>query len=295
MNEKIVLKVNDITNPIFEYLYNYSPAEFQWIRELWSQSPNYLTVGDYLYKIHSGDKWLSHRIIKIENSDNWKINRDYIYSMFARKWKTYWDTLNLEYIPNDNYRIERDEIYHARDSDNIIEKNAKDTIDDTKRNYESVENSKNKKNTDSQMNEKNFNSSINNEEVNNASSSAEQIYGFNSSNGTDSNRTDDRDITKTLTDYTNNEDNKSNSNTNENYSENKNKNDSERESKNVKENEHSTTFKDTTKSNKTEVNIHGLDKDTNQNLINQELELRKTLFLDVVFNDIDSFLTIPCY
>ena len=99
----------------------------------------------------------------------------------------------------------------------------------------------------------------------------------------------------TLTDYTNNEDNKSNSNTNENYSENKNKNDSERESKNVKENEHSTTFKDTTKSNKTEVNIHGLDKDTNQNLINQELELRKTLFLDVVFNDIDSFLTIPCY
>lgn len=34
---------------------------------------------------------------------------------------------------------------------------------------------------------------------------------------------------------------------------------------------------------------------TNQELIIQELELRKTLFLDIVMDDIDSAIALSCY
>lgn len=292
MNQNLILKVDDIVHPIFEWLYNDNSTLFNWVKILWGNKKH---DGDNLYKIHSGEKWLSFKISKIEESETWSLNRRYISDMFGRKWAKYWDTLNLDYIPNDNFRLEKDEVYHARDSDNIVEKNSKDTVDAFKRRYDSIENLKNKANTDTTTLERNSSSSLNDESTDNASSSAEQIYGFNSNDGTDSNRTDGRDITKVVTNNTNQDNNNNNTNTNEKVIEDKSKNDSEHENRNLSENERNNKFKDSTRSNKKESDSHGLDKASNQELLTEELELRRVLFLDIVFNDLDSFITIPCY
>lgn len=71
-------------------------------------------------------------------------------------------------------------------------------------------------------------------------------------------------------------------------------NNSDKETLNLSHN--STGSEDTTGEEKHELHRHGnIGVTTNQQMINEEIELRKKFFLEMIYSDVDRFLTIPIY
>lgn len=280
MEKNLILKVDDIEVDIFSSLYESDKILFGWIKSLYG---NAISIANEHYKIHSGEKWLSYRISKLFENDKSSTVITYISYMFGRKWDRYWNTLELNYVPNENIRLYETESHDLHDKTTSIENNNNNRYFDYTENKTSNKDSSNVSKDSNQSSSKDIDS---NDE---ASSSAETIYGFNSLSGVDSNRTDDRNVSTKTTDSTSNEENKSVSSNNENSKESNltNSQEQSRESKNVNR-ELDRETSNTRKRN-------GIDKVSNQQLLTEELELRKNLFLDIVFNDIDSFITIPCY
>ena len=280
MEKNLILKVDDIEIDIFSSLYDRDKILFGWIKSLYGNDKSLATEH---YKIHSGEKWLSYRISKLFENDKSSTVISYISNMFGRKWERYWNTLGLNYVPNENIRWTETGSYDTHGTDTRREDNNNNKYFDT------TENRTTNKDVSNVSKDYNQSSSKDIDSNDEASSSAEAIYGFNSSSGVDSNRTDDRNVSTKTTDSTSNEENKSVSSNNENSKESNltNSQEQSRESKNVNR-ELDRETSNTRKRN-------GIDKMSNQQLVTEELELRKNLFLDVVFNDIDSFITIPCY
>ena len=280
MEKNLILKVEDIQVDIFSSLYDRDKILFGWIKSLYGNDKSLATEH---YKIHSGEKWLSYRISKLFENDKSSTVISYISNMFGRKWERYWNTLGLNYVPNENIRWTETGSYDTHGTDTRREDNNNNKYFDTTANRTTNKDVSNISKDYNQSSSKDIDS---NDE---ASSSAEAIYGFNSSSGVDSNRTDDRNVSTKTTDSTSNEENKSVSSNNENSKESNltNSQEQSRESKNVNR-ELDRETSNTRKRN-------GIDKVSNQQLLTEELELRKNLFLGVVFNDIDSFITIPCY
>jgi hypothetical protein len=280
MEKNLILKVNDIEVDIFSSLYETNKTLFSWMKTLYGDT---LSMANEHYKIHSGEKWLSYRISKLFENDKSSTVISYISYMFGKKWERYWSALDLNYTPNENVRWTENGSHDLHDMDIRKETNNKNNYYDTTENKITNKDSSNVSKDYNQFSSKDIDS---NDE---ASSSAESIYGFNSSIGVDSNRTDDRNISTKTIDSTSNEENKSVSSNNENLKEKNLTNSQEK----TDENKNVNRELDRESSNSRKRN--GIDKTSNQQLLTEELELRKNLFLDIVFNDIDSFITIPCY
>ena len=280
MEKNLILKVNDIEVDIFSSLYETNKTLFSWMKTLYGDT---LNMANEHYKIHSGEKWLSYRISKLFENDKSSTVISYISYIFGKKWERYWITLDLNYTPNENVRWTENGSHDLHDIDIRKETNNKNNYYDTTENKITNKDSSNVSKDYNQFSSKDIDS---NDE---ASSSAESIYGFNSSIGVDSNRTDDRNISTKTIDSTSNEENKSVSSNNENLKEKNLTNSQEK----TDENKNVNRELDRESSNSRKRN--GIDKVSNQQLLTEELELRKNLFLDIVFNDIDSFITIPCY
>lgn len=280
MKKKLILKVDDIDVDIFSSLYESDNTLFSWMKSLYGDT---ISLANEHYKIHSGEKWLSYRISKLFENDKSSTVITYISNIFGRKWERYWSTLELNYAPNENIRWTETGSNDTHGRDTKIEKNNNNKYFDTTEN-KTV--NKDTSNISKDYNQSSYKDIDSNDE---AYSSAEAIYGFNSSSGVDSNRTDDRNVSTKTTDGTSNEENKSVSSNNENSKE-KNLINSQEQ---LRENRNLNRELDRESNNTRKRN--GIDKVSNQQLLTEELELRKNLFLDIVFNDIDSFITIPCY
>ena len=280
MEKNLILKVNDIEVDIFSSLYETNKTLFSWMKTLYGDT---LSMANEHYKIHSGEKWLSYRISKLFENDKSSTVISYISYMFGKKWERYWSALDLNYTPNENVRWTENGSHDLHDMDIRKETNNKNNYYDTTENKITNKDSSNVSKDYNQFSSKDIDS---NDE---ASSSAESIYGFNSSIGVDSNRTDDRNISTKTIDSTSNEENKSVSSNNENLKEKNLTNSQEK----TDENKNVNRELDRESSNSRKRN--GIDKTSNQQLLTEELKQKKNLFLDIVFNDIDSFITIPCY
>lgn len=280
MEKNLILKVDDIEVDIFSSLYESDRTLFSWMKSLYGDT---ISLANEHYKIHSGEKLLSYRISKLFENDKSSTVITYISYMFGRKWERYWTTLELNYAPNENIRWTETGSNDTHGTDIKIEKNNNNKYFDTTENKTI---NKDTSNVSKDYNQSSYKDIDSNDE---ASSSAEAIYGFNSSSGVDSNRIDDRNLSTKTTDGTSNEENKSVSSNNENSKE-KNLINSQEQ---LSESRNLNRELDRESSNSRKRN--GIDKTSNQQLLTEELELRKNLFLDIVFNDIDSFITIPCY
>lgn len=292
MNENLILKVDDIPVDIFSSLYDSDKTLYSWLKILYGDNIN---VAMEHYKIHSSEKWLSYRISKLFENDKSQTVISYISYMFGRKWTRYWDTLELNYTPNENVKISENESHNLDDVDTRKEDRNETSTNENKRNFDTTEDKTHNKDTSNVSKDSSQSSSKNVDTTDDASSSAEAIYGFNSVEGVDSNRTDDRNVSKSTTDNTSSDNSSTVSSNTENLKEKNSTNSQEQVDGKTTNTESKTVSRELNRDSSTSKKRNGLDGTSNQQLLTEELELRKTLFLDIVFNDIDSFITIPCY
>lgn len=292
MNENLILKVDDIPVDIFTMLYDSNKTLYAWLKTLYGDN---IDIATEHYKIHSGEKWLTYRISKFFENDKSSTVVSYISYMFGRKWDRYWDTLELSYNPNDNVRINENGSHNLQDVDKRKEDKLEETVDKNNRNFDTTEDKTHNKDTSNVSKDSSQSSSKNVDTTDDASSSAEEIYGFNSTAGVDSNRTDDRSVSKNTTDNTSSDNSSTVSSNTENFKEKNSTNSQENTTGSSVRSENNDINRTLDRESSTSKKRTGLEGSSNQQLITEELELRKTLFLDIVFNDIDSFITIPCY
>lgn len=292
MNENLILKVDDIPVDIFSSLYDSDKTLYSWLKTLYGDN---IDVAMEHYKIHSSEKWLSYRISKLFENDKSQTIISYISYMFGRKWTRYWDTLELNYTPNENVKISENVSHNLQDVDKRKEDKLEENVSKNSRNFDTIEDKTHNKDTSNVSKDSSQSSSKNVDTTDDASSSAEAIYGFNSDAGVDSNRTDDRSVSKNTTDNTSSDNSSTVSSNTENLKEKNSTNSQERNDESSIRAENNNINRQLDRESSTSKRRNGLDGSSNQQLLTEELELRKTLFLDIVFNDIDSFITIPCY
>lgn len=193
---------------------------------------------------------------------------DSIWYKFIPKWSKLWDAINENYNPleNENYKIIRDEL--------ITDKKNKKTE------HENIIDIKIKQNESDTENVDNNSSSVSTEKE--RAHNDDYFYGFNSENGVGTSGTENNNIT----------DNDSNTRT-------------KQDRQYVSKSDRDTLTNDNLNKSEDENNqrnVESMDthsgnngKNTFQDLLNQELEVRKNLFYEIVFTDIDSVLTIPVY
>lgn len=279
-------------NPkIFQTLTKLFPNDFQWIDDL-EITPELM---DTFYIFHSGDKFLLSKFVPIlDNNETYMY--EYIRALFYSKWNRYWETLVIDYIPNEDIKTEyknernlRDYTSENNSADSVISQKDKlinDTFNNVKDNEIYQEIAKN--------NSDNLKSSVNKQ-----SDSVDNMngyFGFNSTMPVPQQTQSDNNLS-----VTNNDDySKETENNNvirDNNASQKSQTTSTQDSENITTNgNNEKRYRDYTKWNKDVSLRTGLSgNNTNQELIIQELELRKTLFLDIVMDDIDSAIALSCY
>ena len=276
---------------IFQTLTKLYPNDFPWIEDL-EITPELM---DTFYIFHSGDKFLACKFVSIlENNDEQLY--EYIRALFYRKWNRYWETLVIDYIPNEDIKTEyknernlRDYTFENNSADSITEQRDKllnDTLNKSKDNEMSQETTKNR--TD------NLRTAVNKQS--DSVDNMDGYFGFNSTMPVPQQTQSNNNLS-----ITNNDDySKETENSNIIRDNNANQNSqitSTQNSENITTNgNNEKRYRDYTKWNKDISLRNGLSgNNTNQELIIQELELRKTLFLDIVMDDIDSAIALSCY
>ena len=310
------IQVNDLTpsQGIFYNLYLIYSEVLPW-RNL---NINFEQL-DMMYKYHSGLKIL-HYPIAYDITQGQPMNAViYIWGMLGQKWKTDYNTIfDIEYNPIQNYNMSdttkinsRDDILYTDKESNYNDRNKKidkqnDKISKGDNIYEGTYKENGFQNTNERT-QKNTDNNSDNKEYG-YSSIDENYHGFNdtSQTGSDVNT----NISNQYQGTTNNskiiDDTVNNKDLN-NY------NDSirgERNSDNLVENDHETNIennidyeiknKDSNQSNlatKTiDNNTMGLNgQKSAQELLSETLEFAKNKYFEIVFHDIDSLITLPCY
>lgn len=280
--KKQPMKVKDFIltyGGIFTVLYNKYGDDIPWnINEFDASNLN------TSYRYHSGEKTLVEILSKDIEDGNSSYVIDYIWTMLSRKWKRDYDTIFSDFNILDNVDMKYSEVGYS-DSDMISnEKNSKKS-----KNYEMANESK----TDFETNE---DVTINNdytsstEKTSNKSENDEMYYGFNS------------DKSSPVTDNLSTEFNK-NQTDEVNKSKSKDFSSSSKKDKVMKEssiNDVSNTDTFRTDKNKKNTNKYNNENGRDgryspQKLSEEQLALNKKIFFDIVFDDIDRVLTIPCY
>lgn len=249
-----------------------------------------------LYKFHSGLKILSYPITKCVNDNNLVLICKYINSMYSNKWKNVGENLfDTEYERLSNYYVDEDIKHETRDNDSRFT-NKKNLNDKKYKSNEAEE--KNRKTQDNTYNFENNTTKDNNftaDKSFNNESSLDAIYGFNSSDPvpTDTNNTSNNDTNQRQENNTSTTSNINNTNIDKKDFESSNLRQENIEIENDYTDEKETIDKigkENTKSNK-----GGYIGKTPSELLLTELEYRKNLFLDIIFDDIDRVLTILVY
>ena len=274
---------------------------------------------DRMYKYHSGLKIL-HYPIAYDITQGQPMNAAiYIWGMFGHKWKTDYNTIfDIEYNPIQNYNMtdttdinSRNDILSNDKESNYNDRNKKTDVQ-TERNtkdnniFESVINENNKEFANSNE-RKNTNSTSDNKD-NSHNLYDENYHGFNSDSdsGVDVNTNTSNQYQDSISVNTTIEDIQSNDLTNK-YN---NSIRGEVNNGSITENDHETNIennidyeiknRDSNQSNlgskQISNNIKGLDgRKSAQELLNETLEFAKNKYFEIVFHDIDSLITLPCY
>lgn len=214
---------------------------------------------DNLYYNHSGLKTFTFMFARLLTEENFDAVCSMILIQFKDKWNRYYDVLSREYNPLLNMEYQEDN--NERKSRNETENSNK------------VNSYSDNKNT-SAKNENSV-SNINRGENNNFSDT--DYYGFNS--GSPSNQNDNSNSTVSKENNLTLENDLSKSNTNT----------------TADEKEHNLNVKDYNEDLNKSHYKQGIDNVSRSSLILEELEMRKIIFYDEIFDDLDSLITIPIY
>lgn len=316
------IKDIDRQNGIFKWLLHIN-AELP----LWDDNQKAAQC-DYGYYYHSSMKILSYPIQNdIFENEEYDAVAWYIWNMFGMKWKAYWDALNIEYNTIHNNDIEYTGSLERRISalekmlNSINEKELRQGTENL------ISKMKDSLHTSSKGSDKQISSSSSGEELTSNSTrdsrkdstslnthnslTDENIYGFNSSEGSDANDTIVTEAVKETTseiakdtdskhDTTNikntgdiaTESETSSDNNNETTNNESKINDSSNLTNRFEESDKKDSSTQFDNINRTET---GRRNTTPQSMIEEELELRKKIFLDIVYGDIDSLITIQVY
>ena len=225
---------------------------------------------DYLYfNIHSKYKILAKSIEELVNSENYSLLISLINTKFSFKWTQLLNSLNnSNYNPIENYSMEE-----IRTPNLINETKATTTNNNTIKDVNTLSNesTNNTKNTTTG----DYNDTINNDVENKTSAFDNNAYQPN---------------TKTTNNTTSNQ--KTTSNSNQESSNSQTQTINNTQNQDLSRNDSSTT---TNKGTETLTRKGNIGVTTTQQMIGQELELRKNNLIDIMFNDIDSLLTIDLY
>lgn len=328
MSDLAVQTVKDITDTI-DIRYNIFKSMYVNFINLipWDTSVTWDQLSA-MYYYHSGLKYIHFPIANDIVNGNIKNVSLNILSILSPKWKKDYEVLNLNYDPIENvnnYRdirtdTERDNKKNMYNRDSYDESINHSEREDIKTSYDNTSSYNEKANSNINNSDKsesievvssNDNSiSISNSEQNNFSD--DNIYGFNSSissNSTDTidinsenSKNTEHNITDSKTNNNSSKNNTSSSYDDKNSIQVEKQNEYEFKAKNYKDdknytklNDEENTEKDLSKAHHVSE-YHGLDgKYTPQQMIEEELNLRKKIFFDMVFDDIDRLITIPCY
>lgn len=259
----------------------------------------------------------------------------YIWNMYGLKWRAYWDALNKQYdiIATDHKLTKIDDdkketilnIIRSKEFENIVrdimnnstdKKDIMSNINDTiKGSSNSNKNSSQDSSSSSSLKSVGTNSSTNDSNTIDSEFVNDDIYGFNSvypSDSNDSKTTKDnhkKDVSdsinesndsKTSHDSTRSSDNDTTNTetsefTNEELSEKYTREDTQKGRTGTDKNKEDTVNKDDTSFRDIITDEHGRRGVSPQSLIEEELELRKKIFLDIVYGDIDKLITIQVY
>lgn len=223
-----------------------------------------------------------------------------VLSMYKTKWEKLIDLYTLEYDAIYNYYDELTEEITDSGTEHKVSTSTLERNNQSSNNYTS-----NTTNTDKSTQEKIGTSTEQNESTQNIRGTSENtgiinesIYGFNSSNSvnTDSsnNRQTSNDDETTSKNVTNSLD--SNTTIKNNASQLAEKVDESSTSENVNQSENISNDS-TTNSNRIRVSTHkgNIGNLTSQQLIKQEIELRKWNIIESILDDVNYFLTLPIY
>lgn len=328
MSDLTIQTVKDITDisdnnyNIFKSMYTHFLTLIPWDTSItWEQVST-------MYYYHSGLKRIHFPMAKDISDGRTQFVSFTILTMLSPKWKKEYEALNLDYDPIENVNMDRD-ITSDTERDNKKNTYNRDTLDESV-NHNEREDIKTSSDNTSSFNEKsnsNSNNSNNSKSVETVSSndntisvsnseqnslSDNNIYGFNSAEASNSDdavdvssensKNTEHNITDSKTDNNSSENNTSSSYDSKNSVQVEKENEYEFKAKNYKDdrnytklNDEENTEKDLSKAHHVS-NYHGLDgKYTPQQMIEEELNLRKKIFFDMVFDDIDRLITIPCY
>lgn len=279
------------TTGIFTPLNNYDVP--------WKDSNIYENLNLAYYYNHAGQKNISPLVSGILGSDTTLTDTEksklgsIIYNICGSNWKYEWDAMFTEYNPIENYNADETEtITHG--GNDTLSKTGSDShvLSGTDTEHESGTNTVTNSGDDILKNTGTTTNTNKNE--NGTSTTDNKIYGFNSESASDDSTstttvnqtiTDERtdDLTTTTTHGLKVDDtrNMSNSTT---YGRNDTENIDITEKTDYNNNENRT------------LKRHGnIGVTTSQQMIESELELRKKFFFEIVFRDIDHYLTLAVY
>lgn len=306
---------------------------FRWILTAGGKLPPWenvqkATTCDFGYYYHSGLKILSHPIAEDIFTNNQKENIGaYIWNMYGMKWTAYWNALNLDYdaISNNDYTIDSNlerrvsaiesmlgSVNETSDREFVesILRKLKD-LTQTSSSEKEISSAANNTDTD-KIQDRSSKSSKDGTDINTSDSfNNNEIYGFNSDSPSDSdnsittqtskNSTTQKDDTEELN--SENEKIRSNANSNSNAESSTdynaestaNETKTDRDTNKLTKNEESKSNENKSQFDDLRIKHAGRRNATPQSMLEEELELRKKIFLDIVYGDIDNLITIQVY
>lgn len=265
----------------------------------WKSDNIYESLNLAYYYNHAGQKNISPLVsgilgdsTSLSDSDKSKLAL-IVFNICHQNWQYMWDAMFTEYNPIENYNADESETVQHGGSD-TLNRTGTDThaLSGTDTTTESGTNTISNSGDDIV---KNTGDSTNtNTNKDGTSTTANKIFGFNSDDASDDS-TSTTTVNQTVTDKR--EDNLTATTTHGlKTDDTRNMSDSTTYGRNDAEN---IDIKETTDYNKTETRIlkrHGnIGVTTSQQMIESELELRKKNFFEIVFHDIDQYLTISVY
>lgn len=306
---------------------------FRWLLDIDAKLPLWednqkATLCDYGYYYHSSMKILSYPIQNdIFDNQEYDAVAWYIWNMYGMKWKAYWDALNLDYdtISNNDYTVDSNlerrvsaiesmlgSVNETSDREFVesILRKLKD-LTQTSSSEKEISSAANNTDTD-KIQDRSSKYSKDGTDVNTSDSfNNNEIYGFNSDSPSDSdnsittqtskNSTTQKDDTEELN--SENEKIRSNANSNSNAESSTdynaestaNETKTDRDINKLTKNEESKSNENKSQFDDLKIKHTGRRNTTPQSMLEEELELRKKIFLDIVYGDIDNLITIQVY
>ena len=219
----------------------------------------------------------------------------YIWDMFHYKWKRIWDALGADYDPIKDTAYLEISKYNAENKTIDNKKKENNRRDDEKVNDRSKNIERDKSTNATKTKDKDDSFYVEKTKTDNNAVTDDNIYGFNSADSSNSalstsgvnekSETSRNDLNNKVSESIEQDESKSEADRNRDYKKDFTSID------NVKENNINQEFLNDT----TDKNITGLKNHTSQELIEEELELRKKTFFDMVFDDIDSVICLSIY